>query len=109
VTAMAKTLSSNSILLTCSSDRSANEILGSFVKEVRVTVNPNQMGGVPCIRGMRIPVATVLGLVAEGLTAAEVLRELPYLNAEDIEAALHYAYRSLTNAPGTSNSLNPKI
>jgi uncharacterized protein (DUF433 family) len=53
------------------------------------------MGGVPCIRGMRIPVASVVGLVAEGFTIAEVLRELPYLEAEDIKAALNYAAWSL--------------
>jgi uncharacterized protein (DUF433 family) len=46
------------------------------------------MGGVPCIRGMRIPVATVVGLIADGLSTTDVLRELPYLEAEDIEVAL---------------------
>lgn len=39
----------------------------------RITVNPNQMGGIPCIRGMRIPVATVVGLVADGLSTSEIL------------------------------------
>jgi uncharacterized protein (DUF433 family) len=61
----------------------------------RITVNPNQMGGVPCIRGMRIPVATVVGLVADGLSTADVLHELPYLEAEDVKAALQYAAWSL--------------
>jgi uncharacterized protein (DUF433 family) len=49
------------------------------------------MGGVPCIRGMRIPVATVLGLIADGLSTAEVLRELPYLEPEDVKAALRHS------------------
>lgn len=68
---------------------SSNEILSTdAVQADRITVNPNQMGGVPCIRGMRIPVATVVGLIAEGLSMAEVLHELPYLAVEDIEAVL---------------------
>lgn len=53
------------------------------------------MGGVPCIRGMRIPVATVVGLIAEGLSTAEVLLELPYLEPKDIKAALNHAAWSL--------------
>jgi len=57
----------------------------------RITVNPNQMGGVPCIRGLRIPVATVVGMVADGMTAAEVLKALPDLEPGDITEALHYA------------------
>jgi uncharacterized protein (DUF433 family) len=57
----------------------------------RVTVNPNQMGGAPCIRGLRIPVATVVGLVAEGMTEAEILEAYPDLTAEDIHEALQFA------------------
>lgn len=57
----------------------------------RVTVNPKQMGGVPCIRGLRIPVATVVGMVADGLTEKEILRAFPDLEREDIREALHYA------------------
>jgi uncharacterized protein (DUF433 family) len=49
------------------------------------------MGGVPCIRGMRIPVATVVGLIADGLSTADVLQELPYLEAEDVKAALRHS------------------
>ncbi len=45
----------------------------------RVTVNSKQMGGVPCIRGLRIPMATVVGMVADGMTEVEILRELPDL------------------------------
>ena len=61
------------------------------MKFTRVTVNPNQMGGVPCIRGLRIPVATVVGLVAEGMTEAEILGAYPDLTREDIHEALQFA------------------
>jgi len=57
----------------------------------RITVNPNQMGGVPCIRGLRIPVATVVGMVAEGMSEAEILRAFPDLESEDIREALRFA------------------
>jgi len=49
------------------------------------------MAGVPCIRGMRIPVATVVGMVAEGMTEAEILKAFPDLEAEDVREALRYA------------------
>ena len=61
------------------------------MKFTRVTVNPNQTGGVPCIRGLRIPVATVVGLVAEGITEAEILEAYPDLTVDDIHEALQYA------------------
>ena len=57
----------------------------------RVTVDPTQMGGVPCIRGLRIPVATVVGLLAQGLSQQEILHEYPDLEVEDISEALRYA------------------
>jgi uncharacterized protein (DUF433 family) len=57
----------------------------------RITVNPAQMGGVPCIRGLRIPVATVVGMVANGMTDAEILAAYPDLELEDIRQALRYA------------------
>ena len=57
----------------------------------RITVNPNQMGGVPCIRGLRIPVATVVGMIADGMTEEEILRNFPDLEPEDIREALRYA------------------
>jgi uncharacterized protein (DUF433 family) len=61
------------------------------VEYERITINPAQMRGVPCIRGLRIPVATVIGQLAAGRSAAEVLAEFPDLEAEDISAALEYA------------------
>lgn len=57
----------------------------------RITVNPQQMGGLPCIRGLRIPVATVVGMVGEGMSEAEILKAYPDLEAEDIREALRYA------------------
>ena len=61
------------------------------MKFERITVNPNQMGGVPCIRGLRIPVATVVGMIADGMTAEEILKAYPDLEHEDIQEALRYA------------------
>jgi uncharacterized protein (DUF433 family) len=57
----------------------------------RITINPKQMGGVPCIRGLRIPVATVVGMIANGMTPSEVVAELPPLDLADVSAALRFA------------------
>jgi len=57
----------------------------------RITVNPKQMGGIPCLRGLRIPVATVVGMVADGMTEEEILESYPDLEHEDIREALRYA------------------
>ena len=57
----------------------------------RITVNPNQMGGVPCVRGIRIPVATVLRMLAGGMTEAEILAAYPDLQIEDIRECLRFA------------------
>ena len=61
----------------------------------RVTTNPDQMGGLPCIRGLRIPVATVVDMVAEGMSIGEIVEAYPDLEAEDVEQALHYAAESV--------------
>jgi len=61
------------------------------MKFARVTVDPGQMGGVPCLRGLRIPVATVVGMTADGLTDADILAAYPDLEREDIREALRYA------------------
>ena len=61
------------------------------MKFERITVDPEQMGGVPCVRGLRIPVATIVGMVAEGMSQAEILRAYPDLRKEDIREALRYA------------------
>lgn len=57
----------------------------------RITVEPDKMGGVPCIRGLRVPVATVVGMVAEGMTTEEILEAYPYLETADVREALEYA------------------
>lgn len=61
------------------------------MKFTRITVDPAQMGGVPCIRGMRIPVATVVGMVADGMAEAEIVAAYPDLTAADVREALRYA------------------
>ena len=61
------------------------------MKYTRITVNPNQMGGMPCIRGLRIPVATVIAMIADGMTEDEILSDFPDLKREDIREALHFA------------------
>jgi uncharacterized protein (DUF433 family) len=57
----------------------------------RITVDPRQMGGVPCLRGLRIPVATVVGMVADGMSEEDILQAYPDLELEDIREALRYA------------------
>jgi uncharacterized protein (DUF433 family) len=57
----------------------------------RITVDTEQMGGVPCIRRLRIPVATVVGMVADAMSEAEILRAYPDLEPADIREALRYA------------------
>ena len=57
----------------------------------RITVNPQQMGGVPCIRGLRIPVATIVSLIAEGQSEREILDAYPDLTTDDIHEALRFA------------------
>ncbi len=61
----------------------------------RITVHPDQCGGRPCIRGMRIRVTDVLDLLAAGLSQKQVLEEMPALEMQDIEACLRFASRKL--------------
>jgi uncharacterized protein (DUF433 family) len=66
--------------------------LGTKMKHLdRITVNPNQCGGRPCIRGMRIRVKDVLDLLAANVPEAEILADFPYLEPEDIRAVLEFA------------------
>lgn len=60
----------------------------------RITLDPEVMGGKPCLRGMRVTVGTILGLLASGHSEAEILTAYPYLEREDIRAALTYATHS---------------
>jgi uncharacterized protein (DUF433 family) len=57
----------------------------------RITVDPSRMGGVPCIRDLRIPVATVVGMVADGMASADIIRAHPDLEEADIREALRFA------------------
>jgi uncharacterized protein (DUF433 family) len=57
----------------------------------RITVDPDTMGGMPCIRGLRIPVATVVAMVADGMTVDDIVGELPDLTPEDVTESLRYA------------------
>ena len=57
----------------------------------RITVNPKLMGGVPCIRGLRIPVSTVVDMIADGMSGAEILQSYPDLQPGDLTEALKYA------------------
>ena len=61
----------------------------------RITVDPDLMGGMPTIRGLRIPVATVVAMVADGMTVAEIISELPDLTPEDVAEALRYAAEAM--------------
>jgi uncharacterized protein (DUF433 family) len=71
---------------------------GGAMRFERITVRPDQMGGVPCIRGLRIPVATVVGMVADGMAAVEILDAFPDLVPEDIREALHFAAEAVREA-----------
>ncbi|MCL4413959.1 MAG: DUF433 domain-containing protein [Actinobacteria bacterium] len=61
----------------------------------RITTDPGRMGGLPCIRGLRFPVATVVAMVADGMTFQEILAEHPDLEEEDIREALRYASQAV--------------
>jgi len=61
------------------------------MKFSRITVRADQMGGIPCIRGLRIPVATVVGMVANRMSDDEIIDAYPDLESDDIKEALHFA------------------
>ena len=64
----------------------------------RITINPEQCGGRPCVRGMRIRVVDVLQLFAAGLSAEHILDEMPDLEREDLQACLQFAARKFDHA-----------
>lgn len=66
------------------------------MKFPRISTDPNKMGGAPCIRDLRFPVATVVGMVADGMSFGEILAEHPDLEEEDIREALRYAAEAVT-------------
>ena len=65
------------------------------MKFTRITVDPAKMNGVPCIRGLRVPVATVVDMVADGMTVEEILSAYPDLQSDDIREALQFAAETL--------------
>ena len=62
----------------------------------RITIDSRQMGGVPCIRGLRIPVSTVVGMISDGMTEKDILNTYPDLTVKDIREALRYAAEAVT-------------
>ena len=66
------------------------------MRYTRITIDPAQMGGVPCIRGLRIPVSMVVRLIAGGMSEGEILEAYPDLEAEDIREALRYAAEAVS-------------
>ena len=66
--------------------------MGQFA---RITVDPNMCGGRPCIRGLRVRVKDVLEMLASGMTREDILKDFPYLEADDISASLEYAAKQV--------------
>jgi len=61
----------------------------------RITVRPDQMGGVPCLRGLRVPVATVVGMAADGISEADIVDAYPDLDADDVREAMRFAAEAM--------------
>jgi uncharacterized protein (DUF433 family) len=75
-------------------NRRVHDLIDRYIEPMeyeRITIDPDKMRGAPCIRGLRIPVATVLGQLAAGRTNGQILADFPDLEADDITAALEYA------------------
>ncbi|GIK60051.1 MAG: DUF433 domain-containing protein [Ignavibacteriota bacterium] len=72
-------------------------------KYPRITVNPQKMGGEPCVRELRMPVATILAMMAEGRNADDILKEHPELEREDINEVLSFASELITDVTQKSN------
>lgn len=70
----------------------------------RITIRPKQMGGVPCIRGLRIPVVTVVAMLRDGMTAEEILDDFPDLEAEDIDDVARFAESGVSPIGATTVS-----
>jgi uncharacterized protein (DUF433 family) len=72
-------------------DRAKSELSMGWLKLERITIEPEVMGGQPCIRGLRIPVSFIVKLLATGRTRGEILEDYPELEEEDIQQSLEYA------------------
>jgi uncharacterized protein (DUF433 family) len=83
------------VKVSCSPSQAEDRKEAIAMRFDRITTDPGQMGGLPCIRGLRIPVATVVDMVADGMTPDEIIDALPDLQIEDIGQALHYAAESV--------------
>ena len=70
----------------------------------RITIDPNQMGGAPCIRHIRVPVSTIMRMLANGMSTQQVIAELPYIEEEDIVEALLFAAESLERSRELTHS-----
>lgn len=77
-------------------DERKEETMGEAELLARIQVNPKIFGGKPIVRGMRMAVEHILGMLAAGETAETILKEYPFLEPEDIQACLIFAYRSVT-------------
>jgi uncharacterized protein (DUF433 family) len=77
------------------------------MKFTRITVNPNQTGGVPCVRGLRIPVASIVDMIADGMGTEEILEAYPDLEREDITEALRYAAEAVREGELPNSSQSP--
>jgi uncharacterized protein (DUF433 family) len=77
------------------------------MKFSRITVDPGQMGGVPFIRGLRIPVATIIGMLADGMTEEQILAAYPDLEPEDIREALRFAAEAVRERQLPITALGP--
>jgi uncharacterized protein (DUF433 family) len=75
----------------------------------RITIRPDQMDGVPCIRGLRIPVAAVIEMLASGMDAKAILDAYPDLEQEDIVAVLRYAASTVQRPPNTDDGLGSPV
>lgn len=77
-----------------------NGVLGSIkaYEQTRITVSPDQMGGVPCVRGLRIPVSTILAAYVDGLDDAAIMAEYPDLTPEDLVAAVEYVIETVNRS-----------
>ncbi|MBM4445493.1 MAG: DUF433 domain-containing protein [Chloroflexi bacterium] len=78
------------------------------MKYTRITVEPEKMGGMPCIRGLRIPLATVVSMVADGMSTKDILDAYPELEAEDIREALLYKPPAASHQPQVISHPSPE-
>jgi uncharacterized protein (DUF433 family) len=76
-------------------ESSGTKIMAIGLQFDRITFDPHVMGGKPCLRGMRVTVGTLVGLVASGRSVEEILKAYPYLEAPDVQQALAYANASM--------------